>query len=51
MNSEKSSAVVSTGKRTYQAPDLVSFGHAKEITRNVNENGPGDAIFSILRHS
>jgi hypothetical protein len=51
MNSEKINAALATGKRTYQAPDLVAFGQAKEMTRNANQPGPGDALFSILRHS
>ena len=38
-------------KRSYKTPDLVVFGDAKEMTRNVNEVGPGDALFSVLRHS
>lgn len=38
-------------KLAYSAPDLIAFGDAKEMTRNVNEFGGGDVQFSLLRHS
>ena len=51
MNTEKNSVTPETAKRAYEAPDLVQFGSAKEITQNVNQLGGGDAQFSLLRHS
>jgi hypothetical protein len=51
MNTEKNAATPETAKRAYEAPDLVRFGSAKEITQNVNQFGGGDAQFSLLRHS
>lgn len=40
-----------SSKRVYSAPELVVFGDVKDMTRNVNEVGPGDAFYSVLRHS
>lgn len=51
MNIDKKLDASETGKLAYAAPELVAFGDAKLMTRNVNEVGPGDAIFSVLRHS
>lgn len=51
MRTEECIQISANEKRVYIAPGLVLFGDAKDMTRNVNEPGPGDAIFSVLRHS
>ena len=34
--------------KSYTKPVLVTLGSAEEMTQNVNTNGPGDSVFSIL---
>ena len=40
-----------SNEKKYVAPVLVTLGSASQLTQNVNENGPGDVLFNILRQS
>ncbi len=52
MTNERVAAASSeTSKLAYSAPVLVTFGDAKEMTRNINQVGSGDSIFSVLAGS
>lgn len=51
MNTEHVTAPSETSKLAYSAPVLVTFGDAKEMTRNINQVGSGDSLFSVLAGS
>lgn len=51
MKLDQDRAASKDSKRVYEAPELVALGAAKDITRNVNQLGGGDAVYSLLRHS
>jgi hypothetical protein len=40
---------VNTPKKTYETPEIQEIGSVSELTQAQNVEGPGDALFSVLK--